>query len=173
MDIFEDTFQHPVIVCSHNLDLSNFEDFANQLSNKLILTIEMRNNKNFYIKTVEFSNAPDRAKLIRKESSLIPGLKFELILDEYSFLFHDNFIEIITYFEIDYFHLFLLHQKSELKEILLFSTLFNQLKILGIEEVLFGVFADTANEDNFHYCYENISRDISNSRSYFKLKLLD
>ncbi|WP_341966263.1 hypothetical protein [Flavobacterium psychrophilum] len=54
MNKFEDTFQHPFIVCKHELDISNFEDFAIFLSNRLGLNIEMHNsdNSNSYIKTI-------------------------------------------------------------------------------------------------------------------------
>jgi hypothetical protein len=57
MDIFEDTFQDPVIVCAHNLDVSVFEYFASQLANSLILNIEMQNHKNSYLKTIYYKSA--------------------------------------------------------------------------------------------------------------------
>jgi hypothetical protein len=61
MDIFEDTFQDPVIVCAHNLMFQFFEYFASQLANSLILNIEMQ-NKNSYLKTIYYKSAINKAQ---------------------------------------------------------------------------------------------------------------
>ena len=171
MDTFEDTFQHPVIVCAHNLDVSDFDSLASQLANSLALNIEMQNHKNSYLKTKSYTNATNKATLIERKSTLISNMKYELVLSEISLIFYDDFIEINISFDLDYFHLLQLYQKNELKKIILFNTLFNQLKLLGIEEVHFGIFAESANGEDFKYCWKNIFQDLSNSHNHFQLAL--
>lgn len=171
MDTFEDTFQDPVIVCAHNLDVSDFEYFASQLANRLILNIEMQNHKNSYLKTIYNSDSIDKVQLIEKKSSVLPVMRYELVLNEVSLIFYDDFIEICITFELDYYHLLPLYQKNELKTIFFFNTLFNQLKLLGIEEVHFGIFSEAANGEDFKYCWENIFQDLVNNHNHFKLTL--
>lgn len=171
MDTFEDTFQDPVIVCAHNLNISNFDSFANQLANSLILNTEMRNHKNSYLKTIYYKSVINKAQLIEKKSSVLPDMRYELVLKDVSLIFYDDFIEISISFDLDYFHLLQLYQKNELKKIILFNTLFNQLKLLGIEEVHFGIFAESANGEDFKYCWKNIFQDLSNSHNHFQLAL--
>lgn len=173
MDTFEDTFQHPVIVCAHNLDVSDFDSLASQLANRLTLNVEMQNHKNCDLKTIYNSNAIDKVQLIEKKSSILPDMRYELVLNEVSLIFYDDFIEICITFELDYYHLLKLYQKNELKTIIFFNTLFNQLKLLGIEEVHFGIFVESANGKNFKYCWENIFQNLLSSLNYFKLTLKD
>jgi hypothetical protein len=171
MDTFEDAFQHPVIVCAHNLDVSVFEYFASQLANRLILNVEMQNHKNSYLKTIHNTFAINKAQLIEKKSSVLPAMRYELVLNDVSLIFYDDFIEISISFDLDYYHLLQLYQKNELKTIFFFNTLFNQLKLLGIEEVHFGIFSEAANGEYFKYCWENIFQDLINNHKHFKLTL--
>ena len=171
MDTFEDTFQDPVIVCTHNLNISDFDSFANQLVNGLTLNVEMQNHKNSYLKTIYNSDAIYKVQLIEKKSSILPDMRYELVLNEVSLIFYDDFIEICISFELDYYHLLQLYQKNELKTIFFFNTLFNQLKLLGIEEVHFGIFSEAANGQDFKYCWGNIFQDLINNHNHFKLIL--
>ena len=171
MNTFEDTFQDPVIVCAHNLDVSDFEYFACQLANRLILNIEMQNHKNSYLKTIYNTSAINKAQLIEKKSSVLPDMRYELVLNDVSLIFYDDFIEISISFDLDYYHLLQLYQKNELKTIFFFNTLFNQLKLLGIEKVHFGIFSEAANGEDFKYCWENIFQDLINNHNHFKLTL--
>lgn len=169
MDTFEDTFQHPVIVCAHNLNISDFDSFANQLVNGLTLHVEMQNHKNSYLKTIYNSDAIDKVQLIEKKSSILPDMRYELVLNDVSLIFYDDFIEISISYDLDYYHLLQLYQKNELKTIFFFNTLFNKLKLLGIEEVHFGIFSEAANGEDFKYCWENIFQDLTNSHNHFHL----
>ena len=171
MDTFEDAFQHPVIVCAHNLDVSVFEYFASQLANRLTLNVEMQNHKNSYLKTIHDTFTINKAQLIEKKSSILPDMRYELVLNDVSLIFYDDFIEISISFDLDYYHLLQLYQKNELRTIFFFNILFNQLKLLGIEEVHFGIFSEAANGEDFKYCWGNIFQDLINNHNHFKLTL--
>lgn len=173
MNKFEDTFQHPFIVCKHQLNISNFEDFAIFLSNRLGINIEMHNsdNSNSYIKTIGIDGIAETLKLKEKKSSLISEIRYELRSDDVVLIIYSDFIEIVFELTIDYFHLLELNKKEELKKIELFKTLFNQLKSLGIEEVHFGVFDEFEKDEGFTYCWKNIYRIMSKYENYFKVAI--
>ena len=173
MNKFEDTFQHPFIVCKHELDISNFEDFAIFLSNRLGINIEMHNsdNSNSYIKTIGIDGIAETLKLKEKKSSLIPEIRYELRSDDVVLIIYNDFIEIVFELTIDYFHLLELNKKEELKKIELFKTLFKQLQLLGIDEIHFVVFDEFELGDNLKYYWKNVYQTMLKCENYFKSEI--
>lgn len=171
MNKLEGTYQHPLIVCYHELDLSDIEILGKQLSRQLNLTIEI-DHKLFLKKKIYNSiGSGHEASLIAVKSSLIPEKKFHFYLDEIAIFIFTDFIEIKFNMPLDYFHLSELNGRKELLEIELLKKFFSQLKSIGIDEVHFGIFAEFEKDEGFNYSWKNIYRIISNQENYFKLDI--
>ncbi len=170
MNKFEETYQHPLIVCTHKLDLSDIETLGEQLSKKLKLNIEI-DDKKLLKKRIYNPIAREDARLVVVKSLLIPEKKLHLQLGEIVLFIFTDFIEIKFDIPLDYFHLLDLNNSQEITKIELFKTFFNQLKSMGIDEVHFGIFAEFENDEGFTYCWKNIYRIMSKYDNYFKLKL--
>ena len=70
MNKFEDTYQHPLIVCKHELDLSDIETLGEFLSKQMKLTIEI-DDKVFFKKRIYNAIGTGEARLISVNSLLI------------------------------------------------------------------------------------------------------
>ena len=170
MNKFEGTYQHPLIVCTHQLDISYIETFGEELSNKLQLNVEM--NDDFLIKKTIYHNvATKNAQLRVIHSVIIPAIRYHLRFDEVLLIIYDDIFEIKFDITLDYFHLLRLYERNELKKIQLFETFFKQLKSLGIDEVHFGIFAEFEKDEGVSYCWENIYRIMTKCENYFKLEI--
>lgn len=170
MNKFEDTYQHPLIVCKHELDLSDIENLGEFLSKQMKLSIEI-DDKLFFKKRIYNAIGTGEARLIAVKSLLISEKRYNLQIEEIVLFIHVDFIEIKFNFTLDYFHLSDLNKRNELKKIDLFKTFFNQLKSLGIDEVHFGIFAEFEKDEGFTYCWNNIYRIMSKYDNYFKLEI--
>ena len=170
MNKFEDTYQHPLIVCKHELDLSDSENLGEFLSKQLKLTIEI-DDKLFFKKRIYNAIGTGEARLVSVKSTLIPEKRFHLQLDEIVLFIHTDFIEIKFDIPLDYFHLSELKSRNELLEIDLLKNFFGQLKSIGIDEVHFGIFSEFEKDEGFTYCWKDIYRIISKYENYFTLKL--
>ena len=173
MNNLEETYQHPAISCIHQLDLSDFEVLAKHLSRQLHLTIEMCFERSpfLYNKTIEFQEGVEKCRLIERESSLIPELKFELVQNEFRFIIYEDFIEVAIDMTIDYFHILQLHHENQLLKIEPFQTIFNQLKILGITTIYFCVFEEFRLLEKENYSWKNVLSAIKRCSSNFELKI--
>lgn len=169
MNKFEDTYQHPLIVCKHELNISDIETLGGFLSKKLKLTIEI-DDKLFFKKRIYNSIGRGEARLVAVKSLLIPEKKFHLQLDEIVLFIFTDFIEIKFDIPLDYFHLFDLYNRNELLEIKLLKTFFGHLNSLGIDEIHFGIFGEFEKDEAFTYCWKEIYRIISKYNNYFTLK---
>jgi hypothetical protein len=169
MNKFEDTYQHPLIVCKHELDLSDIETLGELLSKQLKLTIEI-DDKLFFKKRIYNPIVKGEARLIALKSSLIPEKRFHIQLDEIVLFIYTDFIEIKFDIPLDYFHLSELNSRNELLEIELLKIFFGQLKSIGIDEVHFGIFSEFEKDEGFTYCWKDIYRIISKHENYFTLK---
>ncbi|MFN8326206.1 MAG: hypothetical protein U0T80_10775 [Flavobacteriaceae bacterium] len=170
MNKFEDTYQHPLIVCKHELDLSDSENLGEFLSKQLKLTIEI-DDKLFFKKRIYNAIGTGEARLVSVKSTLIPEKRFHLQLDEIVLFIHTDFIEIKFDIPLDYFHLSELKSRNELLEIDLLKNFFGQLKSIGIDEVHFGIFSEFEKDEGFTYCWKNIYRIMSKYDNYFKLEI--
>lgn len=170
MQYYDEPFQHPFMGCRHTFDLSNFIVFANYLSDKLCLTIELEDKANDDLPTINHSNAKEKGKLIKKNSMLVSSMKFELLLEDCQLYFHEDLIEIVTSIEIDYHHLLFLNQNDELKKISLFSTLFDILRAINVQEILVLIFDEIGNEDYFYLCYQNVVNETLKGKKHFIIK---
>lgn len=170
MNKFEDTYQHPLIVCKHELKLSDIETLGEFLSKQMKLSIEI-DDKVFFKKRIYNAIGTGEARLIAVKSLLIPEKRYNLQIEEIVLFIHVDFIEIKFDITLDYFHLSDLNKRNELVEIDLFKTFFNQLKSIGIDEVHFGIFAEFEKDEGFTYCWNNIFRIMSKYDNYFKLEI--
>jgi hypothetical protein len=170
MNKFEDTYQHPLIVCKHDLDLLDIETLGEFLSKQMKLTIEI-DDKVFLKKRIYNAIGTGEASLIAVKSLLISEKRYDLILDGIQLFIYVDFIEVQFDITLDYFHLSDLNKRNELNEIDLFKTFFIQIKSIGIDEVHFGVFDEFEKDEGFTYCWNNIYRIISKYDNYFKLKI--
>lgn len=170
MNKFEDSYQHPLIVCKHELDLSDIETLGEFLSKQMKLTIEI-DDKVFFKKRIYNAIGTGEARLIAVKSLLISEKRYDLILNGIILFIYIDFIEIKFSMPLDYFHLYDLNKRKELKEIDVFKTFFNQLKSVGIDEVHFGIFSEFEKDEGFTYCWKNIYRIMSKYDNYFKLKI--
>ena len=171
MNKFKDTYQHPLIVCQHNLNIKNIEKLGKNLSTFLKLNIEIDDKKSSINKSINNPTGNGYARLILMKSLILPEKKFHLQLNEKVLFIFVNFIEIKFDITLDYFHLLELNEKKELKKIVLIETFFNQLKSLGIDEVHFGVFAEFEKDEDFTYCWNNIYRILFKYDNYFKVEI--
>lgn len=171
MNNLKESYQHPTISCEHQLDVSDFETFAIYLSNKLQMNIEMKyhNRSLEKDKIIEFSDSFENAILIDKFDSLIPETKFKLQLKDVTLVIYNDFIEFNFGFILDYFHLFQLHEENKLKSISFFKNLFNQLKLLGVNELHFGIFNEFKLGENLNYSWKNVLSEMSIKTNYFKI----
>ena len=108
MSNLKDTFQHPLIVCKHHINISNFNNFANELSKRLEINIEMLDSPsvNSYLKTITTEVENQKGILKKRKSILIPAIKYELSFDEIVYVFYNDFIEIKIDLTLDFFHFF-------------------------------------------------------------------
>ena len=110
-----DKFKHPIIVGAHKLKLSNLEQLAKDLALKLNAKIEIESKEELII-TFKTKNPIYTGRLIQKNFNLIPQLKYQLNLDDFKLIIYEDFIEILFLFDVDYFHLYDLSKKDELKK---------------------------------------------------------
>lgn len=171
MNKFEGTFQHPVIICKHQLEILNFQELARNLSNRLDLNIEMYThaNSNFYINIICIDGIVEKAQLKEIKSTLLPEIRYEFKSNDVVLIIYGDFIEIVFELTIDYFHLLELNEKDELKEIKLFKTLFKQLQLLGIDEILFGIFDEFELGENVKFNWENAYQTMLKCENYFEV----
>lgn len=168
MNNLEETYQHPGITCKHELNISDFETFANELSQKLNLNIEMSYHRSsiLYNKTFSKDGIKEKAYLEEKNCSLIPETKYEFVQKDFKFIIYEDFIEISIEITLDYFHLIQLYNENQLLKIEPFKTIFNQLKILDINEIHFFVFDEFRIGQNKNYCWENVISAINKCRNF-------
>jgi hypothetical protein len=171
MNKFEGTYQHPLIVCKHELDLSDIEILGKQLSKELNLTIEIDDNLLSKKRIYNPIGIGNEASLTAVKSLLIPEMQYNLHLDEVALFIFTDFIEVKFDIPLDYFHLSELNNRKELLEIELLKRFFSQLKAIGINEVHFGIFAEFEKDEDFTYCWKNICRILSKYENYFKLDI--
>jgi hypothetical protein len=170
MNKFEDTYQHPLIVCKHELDLSDIETLGEFLSKQMKSSIEI-DDKVFFKKRIYNAIGIGEARLIAVKSLLISEKRYDLILNGILLFIYVDFIEIKFNITLDYFHLSDLNKLNELIEIDIFKTFFNQLKSIGIDEVHFGIFAEFEKDEGFTYSWNNIYRILSKYDNYFKVEI--
>lgn len=170
MNKFRDTYQHPLIVCKHNLNIKNIEKLGKNLSDSLKLNIEIDDKESSINKVITNPTENGYARLVSIKCLILPEKKYHLQLDEVVLFIFEDFIEIKFDITLDYFHLLQLNENNELKKIVLIETFFKQLKSLGIYEVHFGVFAEFEKDEGFTYCWKNIYRIMSKYENYFKIE---
>lgn len=168
MHNLEDDYQHPVIICKHQLDVSYVETFGKILSDRLQLNVEMSDP--FLLKeTIYYGVETKKVQLFVQHSTLISEIRYHLQFDEVLLIIYDDFFEIIFDFTVDYFHLLQLNQRDELKEIAIFKGFFRQLHNLGINELYFGVFDEFEKAENLEYCWNTVYQSLLNSNNHFKI----
>ncbi|MDD2986793.1 hypothetical protein [Flavobacterium sp.] len=168
----EPNFEHPLIVCNHKLNLSNFDNFANELSTRLNLTIEMHDSSYSYLKTITNENEMGTGRLIIRKSLLIPDIRYELNHEEVLYIIYNDFIEIKFDFEVDYFHLKELTEQNKLESIKFFDSFFNLLKSIGVKELHFGIFNEFMKTTSIKYKWDTIFHELKNNHEYFKIILV-
>ena len=163
-------FTHPFIVCRHRLKVKNFEQLAKELAIKLNLKLTAEYLSRFKI-TYENPNCSNDARLIEKKSTLIPQLKYHLIINDFTLFVYDDFFEILVNFDVDYYQLLVLHKKDEMKRIDFLINLFQLLHLLGVSEIYVGIFNEFGKDKKIKYTWRNISREVSKSNNTFKINL--
>ena len=164
-----DKFQHPIIVCTHKLNLSSLEELARELAIESKLTIQIENEDGLKI-TFEPPKHIFSGELKINRLKIIPDLKYKLISDNYQLYLFAEFIEIKFTIEVDYYHFLHLYKRDELKEFLFFQDFFGLLKTFGATEIYFGIFEEFKNVLTFIYSWENVTQKISES-NYFKVSI--
>ena len=164
-----DKFKNPFIVGAHKLKLSNLEQLAKDLALKLNATIKIESNEGLII-TFESKKPVNTGRLIQKNSKFMPYLKYELILEEFILIIYEDFIEILFLFDVDYFHLYELSKKDELKKIDTFHRSFAILNILGVKEICLGVLDEFGIEKKIKYKWKNVLKEIITLR-HFKISI--
>lgn len=167
----EETYQHPGIIGKHELKVSEFENFANELSQKLHLNIEMRYHDNSISNNVITSSEKTNEKgyLLQRIGKLIPEIKYELVQKDFRFIIYEEFIEISLEITLDYSHLLQLNNEDQLTKIELFKKIINQLKILGIDKLHFFVFGEFELGKNKNYCWKNVIPAINKCNDHFEI----
>ena len=164
-----DKFKNPFIVGAHKLKLSNLEQLAKDLAIKLNATVEIESNEGLII-TFESKKPIYTGRLIQKNFNLIPQLKYQLNLEEFKLIIYEDFVEILFLFDVDYFHLYDLSKKDELKKIDTFLRTFAILNILGVIEICIGVFDEFGNGKKIKYKWKNILKEII-THQHFKVSI--
>lgn len=173
MNNLERTYQHPGITCKHQLEISDIEGFAWNLSSRLLLNIEIHYHSSLLLKnkTIKIDGIHGKAYLIERYRSIIPEIKLELDQKEFRLIFYEDFIEISLEITIDYFHLLQLIKENQLIKIEPFKTIFNQLKALKINEIYFCVFEEFKIEESKNYCWKNVNLAINKCSNNFVLEI--
>ncbi|MDD3005004.1 hypothetical protein [Flavobacterium sp.] len=164
-----DKFKHPIIVGAHKLKLSNLEQLAKDLALKLNAKIEIESKEELII-TFESKKPIYTGRLIQKNFNLIPQFKYQLNLNEFKLMIYEDFIEILFLFEVDYFHLYDLSTKEELKKIDTFHKTFTILNILGVREIFVGIFEEFGKGKELKYKWKNVLKEI-NTLQHFKVSI--
>ena len=164
-----DKFKHPIIVGAHKLKLSNLEQLAKDFAIKLNAKIEIESIDELTI-TFESKKPIYTGQLIQKNFNLIPQLKYQLNLEEFKLIIYEDFVEILFLFDVDYFHLYDLSKKDELKKIDTFLRTFAILNILGVIEICIGVFDEFGNGKKIKYKWKNILKEII-THQHFKVSI--
>ena len=163
-----DKFKHPIIVCSHKLNLSSLEVLAKQLATEARLSIQIENEEGLQI-TFEPPKYVLSGKL-KIYSLQIPQMKYKLTLDNYQLYMYEEFIEITFPFQVDYYHFLDLYKRDEFKESAFFKDFFEILKNFGTTEIYFGIFEEFKNVLSLIYNWKNVTQKISDS-NYFKVSI--
>ena len=164
-----DKFQHPIIVGAHKLKLSNLEQLAKDLALKLNAKIEIESKEELII-TFKTKNPIYTGRLIQKNFNLIPQLKYQLNLDDFKLIIYEDFIEILFLFDVDYFHLYDLSKKDELKKIDTFHKTFAILNILGVKEICIGIFDEFGKGKEIKHKWKNVLKEII-THQHFKVSI--
>ena len=164
-----DKFQHPIIVCTHNLNFSSLEELARQLAIESKLTIQIENEDGLKI-TFEPPKPIFSSELKINRLSIIPELKYKLFTANYKLYLFAEFIEIKFTIDIDYYHLLDLYKRDEIQEFKFFQNFFDLLKTFGATEIYFGIFEEFNDKLPLIYKWKHVTEKISRS-NYFKLTL--
>jgi hypothetical protein len=164
-----DEFKHPFIVGSHKLKLSNLEQLAKDLALKLNATVKIESQEGLII-TFESKKPIYKGRLIQRNSKLTPQFKYELILEEFRLNIYEDFIEVLFRFDVDYFHLYDLSIKDELKKIDTFHRCFAILNIFGVKEIYIGAFNEFGKGKKIKYKWKNMLKEIITLR-HFKFSI--
>lgn len=173
MNNLEETYHHPAITCKHQLEVSDFEALASDLSNRLHLNIEIHYDSSALLqnKTISINGVTQKGILTETYHSYIPESVCVLQLKEVKFVIYEDFIEISTGMTLDYFHLLQLNQKKELNTIEFLKSIFSQLKAIGIDEVYFCVFKQFKLKEKSNYCWKNVESAILQCNNHFVLEI--
>lgn len=166
-------FEHPLIVCEHDLDTSDIEILGYLLAAKLKRNIEVCYGKNSILKDKMINYENSNRELILRESNslIIPEMKYILKFDDVSFFIYDGFFEIKFDFELDYHYLKILKDENQLLNTNYLMCFFEDLKSLQIKELHFSIFKEFKKERNEEFCWEVVSRAIKASEYNFMLPL--
>lgn len=173
MDSNEISFQHPLIVCNHSLDISDFENLGKQLSELLTSNVNMiySEKSNTFDKIIIYQDSTNTVSFSESYSLLISEMKFYLKFKEFKFIIYADFFEIKFDINMDYFHLKQLNEQENLLKIRYFEMFFNALSSLDIQEVYIGVFKEFKKPPNTIYCWEIVEHGIQKNANYFKIEI--
>jgi hypothetical protein len=96
-------FDEPVIFCSHNFDICNRENFANELATRLGVNINItQGGGDEIIGTIKIPNATSTKNLYCQSSKFDPDLKYVLEHGDEAHLFYGDYLQYDFPFIVDY-----------------------------------------------------------------------
>lgn len=102
MENREFDFDEPIIFCSHNFDISNRENFANELATRLGVNINITQGGDEIIGTIKIPNATNTKNLYCQNSKFDTHFKYVLEHGDEAHLFADNYLQYELPYPVDY-----------------------------------------------------------------------
>jgi hypothetical protein len=102
MEKREFDFDEPIIFCSHNFDISNRENFANELATRLGVNINITQGGNEIIGTIKTPNATSTKNLYCQSPKFDTDFKYVLEHGDEAHLFFSNYLQYELPYPVDY-----------------------------------------------------------------------
>lgn len=102
MENREFDFDEPIIFCSHNFDISNRENFANELATRLGVNINITQGSGEIIGTIKTPNATSTKNLYCQSPKFDNDFKYVLEHGDEAHLFYSDYLQYDFPFIVDY-----------------------------------------------------------------------
>ena len=162
--------REPIVLCSHNFDISDRNAFATELANVLGVNINITEKGDEIIDTIKIPGATITKNLYCQNETIESNFKYVLEQGNEAHMFYDNFIQYLFPFEIDYDVIIddLINNEERNSEDV-FDCFFD-IKKFGVKEVHFNIYDDVDLSNPELKEWSQVEKMISDLENHFVYK---
>ena len=163
-------YREPIVLCSHNFDISDRKAFASELAILLGANINIIERVNEIIDTVKIPGATITKNLYCQNATIETDFRYVLEHGDEAHMFYNNFIQYVFPFEIDYDIIIddLIHNDERNSEDV--YDCFFDIKKFGVKEVHFNIYNDVDLSKPELNEWSQVEKMITNLENHFVYK---